>query len=636
MCGIAGIVGVRTEAAGPAADRMLTALRHRGPDAEGVGSVADPAGSAPPVVLAHSRLAVIDLSPAGAQPMADRRPGGPAAHIVFNGEIYNYRELAADLARIGLVPRGGSDTEVLLLAYRAWSEQAVTRLRGMFAFAIADPVRRTVWFARDRLGIKPLYFYYPAGGGLLFASEVRALLAAGPGLVPPRICPRAIESFLAQGAVYGLGAHVAGVQSLGPGETLTVDWGGRPIGSRRYWALPFEPAGNPVPNRAEVVATLSGIARTAIRQHLVADVPIGVFLSGGIDSASVTTLATEAAASPVRTVSVGFDRPEFDETEVAAAFARELGTDHHTVRVSAETILADLDRGLASADQPTVDGFNTFVVSRAARQAGLTVALSGLGGDELFGGYASFRDVPRGPRVSRRLPRASAPALRWASRRIGSRGLLKLAEVARRPPALVHLYLLRRELFLPAERRELLPLPDESDPLTGLPPGTLDSPTDLDPENTVSALELTGYMRNMLLRDSDVFSMAHGLELRVPLLDHEFVEAAARAPGAWKRPGGVPKALLVDAVGPRLPRRAAALPKRGFTFPWADWFRRGLATAAGERLTDHGAWKRLGFDPRAPARLWDRFRRGDPAVGGLHILGLMVLADVASRQKLAA
>jgi asparagine synthase (glutamine-hydrolysing) len=276
------------------------------------------------------------------------------------------------------------------------------------------------------------------------------------------------------------------------------------------------------------------------------------------------------------------------------------------------------------------------VVSQAARQAGLKVALSGLGGDELFGGYASFRDVPRARRVSRLLPRAGAPALRWASRRFGSRGLLKLAEVARRPADPVHLYLLRRELFLPGERRELFPLPDGSDPVTGLPPEVLEHPRGRDPENTVSALELTGYMRNMLLRDSDVFSMAHGLELRVPLLDHELVESAVRARGEWKRPGGVPKALLVDAVGPRLPKRATTLPKRGFMFPWANWFRGGLATAAGERLTDRGIWDRLGFDPAAPARLWERFRRRDPAVGGLHVLGLMVLADVAARQRLAA
>lgn len=638
MCGIAGTLGLPPDIAGPVANRMLAALRHRGPDAEGVHAVPDPAGTSPPVVLTQTRLAIIDLSPAGRQPMTDPTPGGPASWITFNGEIYNYRQVAAELAPLGLVQRSGSDTEVMLLAYRAWGERAVEHFRGMFAFALADPGRRQVWFARDRLGIKPLYLFRPVRGGILFASEVRAILAAGPELVPRRLCRRTVESFLAQGAVFGADSHVEGVTMLGPGESLITDWNGEPITTRRYWSIPFARAGANGVTRSVAVTGLGQVAREAVRQHLISDVPLGVFLSGGIDSASVTTLATETAAGRVCTVSVGFDRPEFDESEVAAGFARELGTDHRTITVCAADVFGDLDRVLAATDQPTVDGFNTFYVSRAARQAGLTVALSGLGGDELFGGYASFRDVPRGRRVARFLrPKAvAAPVARWLGRRLGSRGLLKLAEVARRPADPIHLYLLRRELFLPAERRALCALPDECDPITGLTPGVLGVPRGLDPENTVSALELTGYMRNMLLRDSDVFSMAHGLELRVPLLDHELVEAAAGLPGAWKRPGPVPKALLVDAVGPRLPKRATQLPKRGFTFPWADWFRGGLATTAADRLTDRGVWGRLGFDPAAPAALWGRFRQRDPAVGGLHVLGLMVLADVASRQQLSA
>jgi asparagine synthase (glutamine-hydrolysing) len=287
-----------------------------------------------------------------------------------------------------------------------------------------------------------------------------------------------------------------------------------------------------------------------------------------------------------------------------------------------------------------VDGFNTYYVSRAARRAGVTVALSGLGGDELFGGYASFRDVPRATRWLRLArPRALVgPVLRWLARRLRSRGLLKLAAALGRPTGPEQLYLLRRELFLPAERRALLPLPAGSDPYTGLTAETLDGLAAWcrgpDAENTVSALELTGYMRHMLLRDSDVFSMAHGLELRVPLLDHELVGTAAILPGAWKRPGPVPKPLLIEAVGPRLPRRVQELPKRGFTFPWADWFRTDLAAAARDRLNDRGTWADLGFDPAAPGKLWDRFRRKDPAVGGLHVLALVVLADLAARQQL--
>jgi len=380
------------------------------------------------------------------------------------------------------------------------------------------------------------------------------------------------------------------------------------------------------------------VARESVRQHLVADVPVGVFISSGVDSTSVATLATEAA-SCVQTICVGFDQQQFDESAEAEGFARALGTRHQTLRISASDIRSDFEHVLAATDQPTVDGFNSFYVSRAARQAGLTVALSGLGGDELFGGYASFRDVPRAERWLRfarplrwgtRILRASAAASR-------SRGVLKFAEAVQRPPTSSHLYLLRRELFLPAYRRALGPLPAGCDSLTGLSLDTManfagiDS---LDSENRVSMLELSGYMRHMLLRDADVFSMSQGLELRVPLLDHQVVESASRLPGKWKRPGKVPKPLLIDAVGPRLPKRVRELPKRGFTFPWAEWFRGELATFARDRLNDRGIWTDIGFAPGGPAEIWERFRRWDPAVGGLHVLALAVLADLVSRQRL--
>ncbi|MDW8244513.1 MAG: asparagine synthase (glutamine-hydrolyzing) [Thermogemmata sp.] len=640
MCGIAGILGVDIARAGPAAPRMLAQLRHRGPDDSGIVTIEDPFRSLPPVVLAHARLAIIDLSAAGHQPMRDpTQTSSTAPWLVFNGEIYNFRELAAALASEGLKVHTGTDTEVILLAYRRWGIAAIERFRGMFAFVLVDPVQRHIWFARDRLGIKPLYLYRPAGGGLLFASEVRALLAAGPDLVPRRLRPAALESFLAQGAIYGIQSHVAGIEQLPPGECLLTDWNGQVLRSWQYWSLPFVCNAAIRPVRSEVVAQLRQLAQETIRLHLIADVPLGVFLSSGIDSTAVTTLVTEVSTGPVRTVSLGFDQPAFDESPIAADFARQLGTEHISLRLGAHEIRQNLENVLAAIDQPTVDGFNTYFVSWAARQAGLTVALSGLGGDELFGGYASFRDVPEALRWARRLGR-SAPWVASLIRRLGrcikSRALIKLAELfGRSRNDLPHIYLLRRELFLPAERRLLFPLPAGCDPSTGLSPHLFDLPTSLDIENSISALELTGYMRYMLLRDADVFSMAHGLELRVPLLDHVFVEAVVRLPGYWKRPGKIRKALLVEIAGPRFPRLASRLPKRGFTFPWTQWFRDGLSTMATERLHDRTLWKKLGLDPRMPAYLWQRFLQKDPAIQGLHILGLVVLADVSYRQGLS-
>ena len=639
MCGIAGILGLPPDVAVPAASRMLAALRHRGPDGEGTESIAGP-GNAAPAVFVHSRLAIIDLTSAGRQPMALADPGGgPALWITFNGEIYNFAELRAELAVHGHVAHTGTDTEIILLAYRAWGEAAVDRLRGMFAFVLADPGRGRIWFVRDRLGIKPLYCSIHPSGALLFASEVRGLLAAGPELVPPRLSRQAVESFLAQGAVFGDASHVDGVRLLGAGCTMTTDWAGNVLDKRSYWSPPFGRAGAAPMSRGDAVDRLGSTARQAVRQHLVADVPVGVFLSSGVDSNAIATLATETASGRVRTISIGFDRPEFDETAEAEAYARELGTDHRTVRITSADIRADFDRVLAAIDQPTVDGFNTYYVSRAAREAGVTVALSGLGGDEIFGGYASFVDVPRAARWLGLAPGIARGLVHGAAGLAKSRALLKFAEGMGRPHDLASLYLLRRELFLPEERRALAPLPIGSNGVCGLEESEFrrlfEATAGLDPENAISALELTAYMRHMLLRDSDVFSMVHGLELRVPLLDHELVSRAAELPAAWKRPDGLPKRLLIDAVGPRLPAKVGHGKKRGFTFPWGDWFRGDLRTSAGDRLAERGAWANLGFDADAPGRLWERFLRHDPAVGGLHILALVVLADVAARQRLA-
>ena len=271
----------------------------------------------------------------------------------------------------------------------------------------------------------------------------------------------------------------------------------------------------------------------------------------------------------------------------------------------------------------------------------MTVVLSGLGGDEVFGGYTTFRDIPRAQRLMALVPprRLAGPGLRWLGRRFGSRTALKLAEAVTRPASPVHLYLLRREMFLPTERRLLFPLPDGSDPLTGVAWETLDSLHAAvrvrDLENQVSAMELTGYMRHMLLRDADVFSMAQGIELRVPLLDHPLVELASELPGAWKRIGRVSKPLLVAAAGPRLPKQVGRLPKKAFAFPWADWFRNDLAPVVRDRLTDRVVWANIGFDPAEPERLWSRFRQFDPAVNSFQVLGLVVLADVVRRQDLS-
>lgn len=512
----------------------------------------------------------------------------------------------------------------------------------MFAWCLLDPARGTAWLCRDRLGVKPLYLFRPASGGLLFASEVRTLLAAGPELVPPKVSAAAVEGFLAQGAVPGRRAIVEGVELLAPGTSLVVDWGGREVQRKRYWSLAQNASPNtePAGDRAAAVAELGKTLREAVKLRLISDVPLGLFLSGGIDSGALAAVATEVSGTKVRTLSVGFDVAAFDETDTAAAVAKELGTDHTAVPLTGEQMLADIPAALAAVDQPTVDGFNTFIVSRAARQAGLTVALSGLGGDELFGGYPSFRDVPRAGRwqAAGRLLGPLRHVVTAGLRAVGRRATTKAAELIDRPPCSVHHYLLRRELFLPAERRVLHPLPVGSDRFTGLPADALAdlgaATADPDPVTQVSRLELCGYMGDMLLRDSDVFSMASGIELRVPLLDHKLVEQVVRLPGKWKRPDPRPKPLLIDAVGARLPEVIRRLPKRGFSFPWPVWLAGPLRARVGAAVGDRDVWAGLGVEPAGVAAVWDRFLAGDRRVAYAQPLAFVVLHDYVTRHGL--
>jgi asparagine synthase (glutamine-hydrolysing) len=408
MCGIAGILGLPPALALELAPRMLRALSHRGPDDEGTQVVhwPDRFGSHPAVLL-QSRLSILDLTAAGHQPMQDR-PGDAAPSpnwIVFNGEIFNFHDLQVPLTAAGWSCQTRCDTEVILNAYRVGGRDCVKDFRGMFAWCLIDSAAGAAWFCRDRLGIKPLYLFRPAGGGLLFASELRALLAAGPEIIPPIISPGALESFLSQGSVDGLDSIVRGVRLLGPGEEMLTDANGRQLQRRTYWSVPApDPS---IRDRTAAVAKLGQTLREAVKMRLIADVPLGLFLSGGVDSASLVAVATEVAGSDIQTVSIGFDQKEFDESEQAAAIARGFGTTHRNIHLKGDDVCADLPEVLAAMDQPTVDGFNTFFVSRAARRAGLTVALSGLGGDELFGGYASFRDVPRAvawQEIFRRVP----------------------------------------------------------------------------------------------------------------------------------------------------------------------------------------------------------------------------------------
>ncbi len=537
MCGIAGRVSSRS---GPQVETMVKALTHRGPDAGGVMTDGN-AG------LGMRRLRVIDLSALGDQPMYGR----DGAALVYNGELYNHVELRRELEQQGHVFRSHTDTEVIVRGYEQWGDDVVLRLRGMFAFAVWDAQKRRLLLARDRLGIKPLYLSDEADGGLRFASEAHALSATGA------VDRHAVASFLRLGWV-GAGATIQeGVRELPPGHVL-VHEAGRTV-TRQYWRAEWRD------EQADVDA-LGRALRDSVARHLVADVPVGVFLSAGLDSTAVAGVAAEQDHE-LHTYTVAFDDAP-DEAVPAREFADQIGARHEVVRLTGASMSAAMPQIVADMDQPTVDGANSWAISAAVRQAGITVALSGLGGDELFSGYSTFRRVPQIAQVGDRLPR---PALRVAARVTGGVPRLRYGRARRAGEAAGHggasaAYAAVRGLYPWSELARLWP--GGQDALTGLRDTALLEVREAG--DAVAALEVDNYLRYQLLRDTDVMSMAHSLEVRVPLLDDRVVDAAlALRPSPEGLYG---KALLAAAAGPAV-AVAARRPKSTFTLPFARWMR---------------------------------------------------------------
>ncbi len=612
MCGIAGWFEKRPER--PEKDdaplaAMLRQMAPRGPDDEGSVEIVPHAGGR--LRIGARRLAILDLSPAGHQPMLDAETGN---WLVYNGEIFNFRELRRELQALGCCFRSSCDTEVLLAGYRVWGEQVLARLRGMFAFALWDVARQMLLLARDPLGVKPVY-YTSSPDRFLFASELRALLASG--LVKRELDATGLDSFLKFGAVQEPATLVRGVRLLPAGSLLR--WSGDPpsVGIERYWNLPpaAEPMNGGGRDRKSRVEEMRAALSDAVRLRLESDVPLGVFLSGGIDSTAVASLAAQHGGT-IKTFAVTFAEERFAEGEKARQVARLLGTEHHELTVSESDLLAALPQALAAMDQPTVDGINTYFVSRATKKAGVTVALSGLGGDELFAGYRSFRWVPRMERVERWLPswgRHIAGSLLDSRLFRGSRNQ-KLALWMRREDGYPHPFYISRLLLPPAQVARLLRPEwlldirfDEYAEEYATQQRLLSSH---DPVNRVSCLEVLVYLRNTLLRDADCMSMAHSLEVRVPLVDDVVTSVALRMPGAWKLDGWQRKPLLVAALPRPLPREILGQPKRGFEFPWPQWMRGQLRPALEEALARPGAALEPVFDWEQVRESWKEFLAG--------------------------
>jgi asparagine synthase (glutamine-hydrolysing) len=606
MCGISGAAGADAARLREAVARMTAAQRHRGPDDSGEELVRVGDGL---VGLGHRRLSILDLSPLGHQPM---RHAATGSTLCYNGEVYNFRELRRELEREGEAFRSGSDTEVLLAGLVRHGEAFLARLEGMYAFAFVDVPGRRLLLARDPAGIKPLYLAC-VSGEVLFASEVRAVLASG--LVPAKVDRRGAAGLLAYGAVPGPLTLFRDVAALPPGSWQSFtprDGGWTTAGPRTFWRYP---ALRPGVEEGEAVTAVRDTLGRAVRDHLVSDVPVGIFLSGGLDSTVVAGLAARQAQRPCSFTVHFADQPDFSEREPAAETARLFGLEHVGIDLPSAEAEAATHDWLAALDQPSMDGLNVYVISRAVRRHGIKVALSGLGGDELFGGYPSFRDVPRLRRVLRRLRWLPARARRGlgAALAVGRPVAVrrKLADMFGGPGRLSALYLHRRRSLsdrqmddLGFDARELGLTPEFLPPeVLAEFPGEED-----DPVRAVAELESRFYQANVLLRDADANGMAHGLEVRVPFLDRRVLDLVhALTGGVRLPPSGKSKHLLRRAFAPLLRPELLRQAKRGFALPVARWMLGPLRRWCETALT---ALKETGLlRPEGVDRVWSDFCR---------------------------
>jgi asparagine synthase (glutamine-hydrolysing) len=607
---------------------MTAAMVHRGPDDEGF-LVNDP--RAVGVALGMRRLSIIDLG-GGQQPVWNESRD---VAVVFNGEIYNYQELRERLKFAGHRFSSQSDTEILVHGWEEWGEDLLGELRGMFAFALLDLRKHfatvpVLFLARDPLGIKPLY-YGQTQKGFAFASELRALFSSG--IIERKVSPDAVTSYLLFGSVSEPVTLVEGAFSIPPGHALLLHLPDRRRTPRaRPWWDPTRSAAARDPRRPRDFASSSARLRTlledAIRAHLIADVPVGLFLSSGLDSSAIAVLAGRAQRG-IQSFTLTFPDTAYDEGPLARLVAQRAATRHTEVPFEGQDVLARLDQAIAALDQPTMDGINTYFVSWAAREVGLKVALSGLGGDELFAGYRTFADTPKLGRLellSRFFPgairRITAPLVNaLLARNFSADAARKASDAWLIPDAFPHAYFFTRLLFPPSEVSRLADARYRSSAVANdgvtLDPTWLawleraaDQAEAVEPMAGVSWLEMRTYLASTLLHDTDSVSMARSLEVRVPFLDTPLVEFACALPDAARIQPGVSKGLLRAALAGLLPAEILEEKKRTFTLPWEDWMRTSLRPRMESSLKELAPALAGHLHPAGVRMVWDNFLQG--------------------------
>jgi asparagine synthase (glutamine-hydrolysing) len=620
MCGITGIFGLNADVSAQVIRVMNECIKHRGPDDEGYYVDNH-------IALGHRRLAIIDLSPGGHQPM---HCNSQNLEIVFNGEIYNFREVRALLTDYTF--KSESDTEVILAAYERWGKKCVDYFNGMFVFAIWDKTKQELFIARDRLGIKPLY-YYKNNNQVIFSSEIRALLESG--LVPRKINRNVIMEYFCYQTVHAPATFVQDVFMLMPGHHVTIS--NKTFQIEKFWDV-VDHANNESKDQSYQVVckTINRLFYEAVERRLVSDVPFGAFLSGGIDSSAVVGMMSKIHPSPVKTFNIAFDESEFSEARFAKMVADKFGTDHCEILLKPEDFLNQLPEALNALDHPSGDGPNSYIVSKVTRQAGVTMALSGLGGDELFAGYPVFTRTQRLQHL-RMLWLIPAPLRKLIGQCMvllkKDTSTIKLRELlAAGSSSLQNSFPVSRQISSPGQLMDFLTVAfNHADPVRNIVNEMMQHAQQLPLLSKVSAAEILTYMQNVLLRDTDQMSMAVALEVRVPFLDYKLVEYVMGVSDAFKHPA-YPKKLLVDSLGDLLPSEVVHRKKMGFVFPWDRWLRKELNGFCNDHivsLADRGFIKK-----EALLNRWKSFNHSDASVRWLDMWLCVVLEHWLRKNKM--
>jgi len=616
MCGINGIISKKITSAEKVAlvKKMNIRLAHRGPDNDGIWYDEE-------ICLGHRRLSIIDLSAEGNQPFCSN---DGRYIIIYNGELYNYKDLKLELQRNAqgsnsapYLFKTNSDTEVVLAAYLRWGNDCLLYFNGMYAFAVYDTLNKKVFIARDRVGVKPLYYYF-GEEGFIFSSEIRPIIHSG--LKTFKINKKVIAEYAMYQTVFAPETIIKGIKVLMPGHFIEFE--NEKASITQYHS--FNKIKNEELNYKQTCDKVNELLTLSVQRRLVADVPFGAFLSGGIDSSAVVGLMSKVSSEKIQTFNINFDESEFSESKYAKIIAKKFNTNHHEINLNPKDFLNQLPEALAAMDHPSGDGPNTYIVSKATKNAGITMALSGIGGDELFAGYDVFKRMAELQKKSwlNSLPlftrKLAGTIIKTKSKSVSGNKIQEL--LSQKNINFNSAYPLNRSLYT---LKELSTYIKEAQPFETIHKIVNEVPQI---ENhllsAVSLAEINTYLQNTLLRDTDQMSMAVALEVREPFLDYKLIEFALSVNDAHKFPHS-PKKLLVDSLGDLLPNEIVNRPKMGFTLPWQQWMKEDLKSFCEKNILEFASLNYC--NKEAVVVLWQNFLANHPQTNWSRIWHLVVL-----------